>query len=1023
MEPLCSDATASPPTHPLLTNIAAAEQLDTQLWPEKRSTVQIFLQRDVKSVTGVSPAGGVGGGDGFISASSSSLSSPSAPIDDGVSSRPAISTEGSVPSLFEVQLAECFLPNQLPQQHRGRQWMPLSGSLVTSARVSGGNGGAVEGAVTTVRDWVRSARCSPSKEPRSPSTSRRDSLASSFASALVPRDGQWEMLRTLAIGADTDDGEERERRTRLGSRAATAGGSSSSALNSGRGWSAVDSLGSSEAQFQRTEGFGVTCASTSPQRTPLWRQIHSHPATTATIAFSETSAPASQGSSDGAAALARSSACGFIENRESWHNGAPLSLVSVGLARATTGPGRAPTLLGEWEPNRRGTAADDESYGDQPSLSGVSSPSIATLPSSLRTTTPITSTMKAEPLMVSSSPALTAHELAQLGEWRSIAEAQRSDPLSTTPPNFHPLTPPQPASERHGGGPESWRSESVSRASFSTSVSNRGWSGWGSTAQTPLNWERGGATWESGAAYGSSCPSLSCWSTRELDVGDDGAQLSGHSGGRCSRVPSPVPVSLADRSGPIYAQRETSLRSPFTSSSASPFFTHLSHRIDQGRDSDDDDSTMEEIEVRNTKRKCVESPRTSPSATPLSGSFALSLADALAAVPTRMAMSPEACLWEQQQQRRQRTVSPSVARPDEELMPCGDAETYASSHHHRDRSTFSPNSPIRTMAPSMVPMHPPPRMGALLSSSLLINGERGQPSVMGGGPLHATSVDGAAALLGTSESATGVVVEVDEQLAARLSTFCSCGSDDEPEVDTFSLERAQATMEDADAEATSALCARQRRLYLLATSQFAQDVERHGGHVDPVQMELEGQEQKRESCGKRPAKLGGFPGAACTISAGPRDGEVTRLRWGKYGDSLSLQDGMAPTEEEEASSFLTAAHNLQPHSPHARPPLSVVSCAPPSAPPAASVALSRTSGEERLATPLHRGTCTSAAAIHVRWSEPDASEDGCSPGSVATTTGSRRDVSPPIRERSMAPAELQKEREGYRQTEDGSGVG
>ncbi|AYU77815.1 hypothetical protein LdCL_170011100 [Leishmania donovani] len=1030
MQPLRSGALASLPLRPSLTSTVAAEQLDARLRPGNEPTSQIFLLRDRKRVTAAASSGDAGddvdSDEALMSASVSSFrcsAAPSAHSVAEVGTHPAMSAEGSAPLPSAAQPKEPFLLDHPPPQRHRRQWTPRRGSLCSGTPV-GGNGGAVESAVTTVRDWVRSAGCSPSKEPRSASISRRDSLASSFASALVPRDGRWELPRQWTTGADDDDGEERERRAGLGARAAKACSSSSggSAVNSGRGWDGVDSWSSSEAQLQRPEGFELACAPTSHQRTPSWRQLHSHPATTATITSSNSSVPASRGNGDGAAAPACSSAYTFSAHSRSGHSTGTSSLAGGSSASAATDCGTAATLLSGWGPNRRGGDGDDGSYGDQPSLSGVSSPSLVTPPPSRRTSAPVASTLQANTRMLSPSPVLTARELAQLGEWRSVAEAQRSDLVSTAAPTVLSPLLQRPAPERpDSGGPASWCLESLSCASFNTSLPNGLWSGRDSTAQTPLNWERGGAAVGTGGAHGSSRASPACWSTSEPAAGGDSALLECRSGGWCSRISSPMSVSLADMNGPACAQQGMPHCSPLTSPPTSPSFAHRVRGTARGCGSDGDDSTMEDIEMRHTKRKCVESPRGSPSATPLSGSFALSLADALAAAPTCMTTSLETHLW-QQQQRRRRTVSPSVARPDEEPLPCDGADTYASTHY-RDRSTFSPPSPIRTTAPSMVPVHPPPSLDISISSSLLATGAQGRPHDMSGGSLHIT-VDAAAAVLETADSITGVVVEVDAQHAASLSSCGSGGSGEEPEVDTFSLERAQAAMEDADAEAASALRARQHRLYLLSTSQFAQDVERHGGHVDPMQLEMEAeaeseeaeQEWRREGCARRPATSEGFPGNSCGISAGLRGGRATRLRWEKDDGPRSRPNGIAANEEGEVSSAPTAACIPHLHSPHPpRPSFSTVPCATPSAHPAAPVASGRVGSQESFATPLRRGACVSATAAHVRWGEPEESEDGHSPGSVATTTGSRsrRDMSPPVRERSMAPAELQKEREGY----------
>ncbi|GET87608.1 hypothetical protein, unknown function [Leishmania tarentolae] len=1036
MQPLRNGGLASPSLHLSHTSTTAVEPLDAQLQRGNPSTFQILLQRDSKCIIGTSSSGDAGGvagsDDALISASISSFSSPvelSARSGAESGTSPVLSARSSIPLLSTSQLAESLVPDHVPQQRGGRRWTPRRVSPCSRTH-AGGNGGAVESAVTTVRDWVRSAGCSPSKEPRSASISRRDSLASSFASTLVPRDGRWELSRQWVTGEGDDGGEERGRCTVLGARTAATRRSTSSdksAVNSGRDWDAVDSWSCNEAQIQRPEGLEVLCAPTSSQRTPSWRQLHSHPTTMGTTTSSNSSAPASRGNRDGAAALACSSVYTLSTHCTGRHSTGTSSLTGGSVASTTTDCGTAATQLSGWGSNRRVSDGDDESCGDQPSLSGVSSPSFVTPPPSRRGSAPIASLMQPDTLMLSSSTALTAHELAQLREWRSVAEAQRSDLLSTTTPTVLPPFPKRSTSEGHGGcGPSSWCLERLSCASF-TSLPNGLWSGRSSTAQTPLDWERDGAAVGTGGAYRSSCVSPACWSTGELDVGGDDV-LDGRSGGRCSRLSSPVSFSFADMNGQACGQQRMPHRSPLTSPPTSPSCAPRAHGMDQSRGSDGDDSTMEDIEMRNTKRKCVENPRESASTMPLSQSFGLSLADALAAAPTYTAMPHEAHLW-QQQQRRRRAVSPSVVRPDEELLHCDSADSYASTHC-RDRSTFSPPSPIRTTAPSMVPVHPPPPLDTSLTSFPLTSSVRGRPHEMSGDSPHVASVDGAAAVLETPECTTGVVVEVDDQHAAPLSSCGSGSSDEEPEVDTFSLERAQAAMEDADAEATSALRARQHRLYLLSTSQFAQDVERHGGHVDPVQLELEAEAEsekgdEQEGRAGWPSKSEGCPGTSCVGSARQRGLAETQLRWEKDDGLYSLQSGVAVNEEGEKSLSLKTACIPQLHTPHASlPSLSTESCATPSVHLATSVELCRVSGEDSFATPLRRSACIPPTASYVRWGEPGGSEDGHSPGSVATTTGSRsrRDVSPPVRERSMAPAELRKEREGYEKMEYGSRV-
>ncbi|KAG5481512.1 hypothetical protein LSCM1_05530 [Leishmania martiniquensis] len=1045
MQPLTSDALPSPSPHLSLARIEAAEQLSGRLGSENGSALQAFLQRDIEAATGTTSSGGLGGSFGgggshgdFTSASLSGFSSPASPLDTGADEggggqvRPA---KMPAPSHTATHVADAVLQNRRLQHLRGRQWTPRREPLRTTAPQYD-SGDAGKGGVTTVRDLVRSAGCSPSKEPRSASVSQRDSLASSFASALVPRDVRAGLSHPWVASADDDDNEEIERQAEPGARSARADSSSGSggcsAVNSGRGLSGVASLGSSEVLPHQQEGSEVGCAPTSPRRTPSWRQLFSHPATATSVTASKSSAPISCGSSDGAAAPAHSGECIFLADRGNSHGMGSSSLQGRSCASAANDRSTAATLLGGWELNRRGGDCDDEDYKDGPSFSGVSSPSLITPLPSPRTTAPISSTMKVGAAMLSSSPVLSARELAQLEEWQGTAEVQRRDALAMTTPSFVPPLLQQLASVRPGSGsPASWRSESPSRVSFTTSLSNIPWSDRGSAAQTPLNWERSGAACGADGTCGGSRPPPACWSASELDLDDKDTRLEWRNGEGCRRVFSPMPVSLADMAGRTSAQYRVPLRSHLTSPTTSPTFAHRTPRIGQGCDSDADDRTMEDIEVRNTKRKCVESPHVSPSATSLSAaslssSFALSLADALAAEPTRVAMSSEARLW-QQQQRRRRTVSPSVARPDEGLMRCNGADTCVSTHH-RDRSTFSPTSPIRTTAPSMVPMHPPELLGSPLSSSLPATCVQGHSHGMENGCTCATSVNGATAVLETSKSTTGVVVEVDDRLASSLSSCGSCGSGGEPEVDTFSLERAQAVMEDADAEATSALRARQHRLYLLATSQFAQDVERHGGHVDPVQLELEGEEEADEGdeqerrCGGgggSPSESGVRSGTSCAISAGPRGGGAPRPRWDAYGSPLARQDGIGAKEEGEVSSSLAAARPSQYCGLQAPPPFSTVPRAIPSAG-AAAVVPSQVGEGEGCATPLRRSGSISATATHVRWGELRESEDGHSPGSVATTAGSRsrRDVSPPVRERSMAPAEVRKEREGYYQVGD-----
>ncbi|KAG5508182.1 hypothetical protein JKF63_05437 [Porcisia hertigi] len=980
----------------------------------------MHLHPDTRLATPVASFGGVGGSDGVLPASASRLAEFSLQSVVGVTGQLVTSPERPASSLSPAQLADAALPDHSPPQRPGRRWTPRRGSLHSGVSASGG-GGAVAGSVATLRDWVRSAGCSPSKQPRSASTSRRDSLASSFASSLVPREGQWELSHPWTGDADGDSGQGREGHAEPGSRTEPSGSSRSSAANSGCRWASV-SLSISEAPVQQLGVREGVCTPTSPQRSPSWRHLRSHPTTTTTITPSDVSVPSSHGSSNGTAALLGSSASPFFTDHRSWHDSGPSSLVVRGRATCSTTVHRTgTTLLGQEDSGTRGGGGDGggESRGDQLSLSRVSSPSFVTPLPSPRHTAPSGSAMNTGPLPLSSSPALAARELAKLGEWRSIIDAQRGAnvPAAASIPF---LPPPRPsASEGYNDGLASRRSGSPSRESMRTLLSDGRWGGGVSVVQTPLEWVQGGTSGDTGGVYGSTCPSPTGWSTSELDQAIDGFPLEQRRAGHYSPASSPIPVSLAEKGGLSFVRHGMPYPSPITSprlsspSSTSPVHSIINH----GCGGEGDDSGMDDIEVRDVKRKCVESPRVSPlptslRATPQSDSFAFSLADALAAEPTSVAMQSEVRLW-QQQQRRKRTVSPSVARPDEEQLPFNDVGKSASTHH-RARCTFSPTSPIRTTAPSMIPMHSPPQLlDTPLSSSLLLTGECVQPHDMGGGPPHVPSVDDITTVLGHSKNASGFVVEVDDQLAASLSRCCSNGSDDEPEVDTYSLERTQAAMEDADTEVTSALCMRQHQLYLLATSQFARDVERHGGHVDPVQLELEGEDEAEEG-GKELARSRGFPVASGSSSAGQRGNGAARPRWEECGSPSLSQDRGTAKEEAGVSSSPTAAYLPQSHTLPASP-CSPVFRATPTAPAATPLVSSRVSGEESFGTPLHRGAPISGTITRLRWSEPEESEGGYSPISVATTTESqsRRDVSPPIRERSMAPAELRKEREGY----------
>lgn len=948
-------------------------------------------------------------GDALTSASASHVSTPTTLSLHGGSAmrygEPSATTAAQLaadllpPSLAAAPLLQdghstLPLPQQ-PQQRRVRQWTPRrrappsAGSLVHGTLAEGGS----DTGVTTVRDWVRSAGCSPSKEPRSASTSRRDSLASSFASALVPlREGQsWEGALPSTSASDAYDGTD-------------ADGNGDACAREGdweRGFRHFSDGVTSGSSISAT--LARPAEEASPQRTPSWRQLRSHVTTTTNTTAATT---ASSISSHPAAAAAAAAHPAFTR-RESWHG----SSVSDG----------ATTLLGGWRAragdigSARSAASGHDPSADEESLTGVSSPSFVT---------PLPSPRAAS--------ALSARELAQLGEWRTITAASQREQCSPsghglppTVPTYSGAPPRRATSPDYGTGRSaSWRSASLSRASAGTGHSAGLWSGRGGGAVQRV------ADWASSGALGSLSTSFA--GAQSADGADSRASASPSSPAACGSFSDVHVYATRDVPAMRRAHRSAhdSLSSPALSTASLPTSLHDAHdgsRFDcyPGVHHGDDDCTMDDIEVALTKRKCVESPSRSPpspssssaaaAAASLSGSFAASLADALADAPTaRVAMPSEAHLW-QQRQRRRRAVSPSVARPDDE-----DAHPTAAPHVRGgevsgSRSagdggsgsgaaagaaprgacarTFSPTSPIRTAAPSMVPAHaqpaPPllPSRSPAAAAALQLSPPRlrvGSSDDSDGGDDRRKVLRRGCDVGGVLGCGVGHVVELDCPRAASLTS--STGSTDnengdggdEPEVDTFELERAQAAMEEADAEVAGALQARQHRLYLLATSQFARDVERLGGHVDPLQLAIEEEqaeaEEERMSSGGTSRSRARRGAADCVISG-----------TGSYTSTT------AAAAESDASASM--------HSPDVTSPLPV--------PPPFTHHPAGPHAERTSCTPPRR------AGAHVRWSEPEESEEGQSPGS-GMTGGSRslRDVSPPVRERSLAPAELRREREG-----------
>ncbi|KAK7195082.1 hypothetical protein NESM_000431300 [Novymonas esmeraldas] len=868
------------------------------------------LSLDAKTVSAAACfTGGSGVGEVALTPGAvSSLSSPSVVSvyntarEDGrlVVSGDLASSATSSASLGAPPPAHRPSPDPPTPQRRARQWTPRRGSPGSSAH-------AAQGGVLTVRDLVRSAGCSPTKEPRSAPVSRRDSLASSFASALVPLD------RTPAW-ADSEVGT--AGRARVVS-ARVAGGDSAACSGGGETWCESPLL------------HGERAAAVGLGRASPWRHLHPHTSVSDTSVSDGSSTRHGHhhhhsGNGDDTidsigAPAPRGPRPQHADGSGGWHSCCTSSLGDGMRDGETRYCSPSTTLLGSWTTSEH---LDDDRRGGVASMSSALSTPVVTPLSTPRAATAL-------------SASATARELALMSEWGCVAASQRSDAI---PPLL-------PASEACDGGPQSWRSASVSRASVSTSVSYGPWSGHGGAAPTPLSWER-----VAGAHGGSSGgQSPVCWSTGEPDV-----SLRGGCGGQ--------------RGSPA---------TPYTPPSSFTASSLLSLAQDGG-------AVEEEAEA--AKRVRVERPCGSPSLSSLSGSLALSLSDALAADAGPSA----AHLW-MQKQRRRRAASPSVARPEAppQLDDDDDGAEVHNSAGHRGRSSDSVSSPVRTAAPSMVPVRAATAAGG-----------------RGGLPYEADALDGV--------TAGGAVVEVAESGLAMSPPRCGSGrsDDDEPEVDTFSLDRARAEMEDADAEEVGAMYARRRQLYLLATSQFAQDVVQHGGHVDPVRLALEAEaeaeeEEEAEAHVARRRRPVTSVAAAPAVSSRVHEGESllhTPLdvgeRWGRAED----EEGHAPLLSPPLSATIMcssgASFSPPPPLPHAGGSRSAL----------ARAGCIRGEESELFSTPVRSSVRASA---HVRWSGPAESDCCHSPGSIATTDSlSLRDVSPPIRDRSLAPAELRREREG-----------
>jgi hypothetical protein len=239
--------------------------------------------------------------------------------------------------------------------------------------------------------------------------------------------------------------------------------------------------------------------------------------------------------------------------------------------------------------------------------------------------------------------------------------------------------------------------------------------------------------------------------------------------------------------------------------------------------------------------------------------------------------------------------------------------------------------------------------------------------------------------------------------AASLS-FCSA-SEDEPEVDTFALERAQAVMEDADAEAVSALLAHQHRLHVHATSDFAQDLRAHGAHVDPTMWEAEETRARDEE-----ESSGNGTDLSCTCQSLETNtgGTPTPISTPTH-HMLCSPMSPPPVPPTAAATSTLAVPSSSLSSPFTVASPRRTSSTTTAAPSSSSPPPSRVSGDECL---LRTPPRPKRPTQHLRWSGPEENEGLHTPCSATTVSShSLRDVSPPLRERSMAPAELRKEKE------------
>lgn len=363
----------------------------------------------------------------------------------------------------------------------------------------------------------------------------------------------------------------------------------------------------------------------------------------------------------------------------------------------------------------------------------------------------------------------------------------------------------------------------------------------------------------------------------------------------------------------------------------------------------DNAMTMDDIELQISKRRCVESPTSSPSRSTTSspslrgGRIASQLSEVLAALPSKVAMPGDPFL----RHRQRRGASPSLARPDDADIHF-DAVRWGSRPAPRGRGRAP--SAIRTAAPSLQRPSTPlsPRLPSLTQRccrSLATADPRNVASSLEGALPHGRPC---------SEEWTTAGPGVAGDVEGSLSPLQRCSSSDgEPEVDAVAYERAQALLEDADAVA------------LLAVAGPAE-------------------EEERGSCARTVAQI-----SADEVMGGDFEEDGAAATVVRVGTS----------QEWKAELYAPAQLTEQ------RPNTRVVSGA--------------LMGNEASSSLFSPTRCATATPDHQssEWATFQTVDSSSPPHTdpidatpSATWSCSTRDASPPIRDRSLAPAELMKER-------------